>query len=46
MSVLQLSGEAGRNPLILATFCGRDTGKPRKRVLFYGKLHFRDEPSR
>lgn len=33
----QLSGEQGRNPLVLATFSGTDTGKPRKRVLFYGE---------
>jgi hypothetical protein len=32
----QLSGEQGRNPLVLATFSGRDSDKPRKRVLFYG----------
>lgn len=32
-----LSGATGKNPLVLATFKGRETpGKKRKRVLFYG----------
>ncbi|ODO02974.1 hypothetical protein I350_05817 [Cryptococcus amylolentus CBS 6273] len=38
-----LSGEQGRNPLVLATFTGRDTGKPRKRLLFYG--HYDVQPA-
>lgn len=39
----KLSGEQGRNPLVLATFNGRDSGKPRKRVLFYG--HYDVQPA-
>ena len=35
-----LSGEQGRNPLVLATFFGLDTGKTRMRTLFYGKANF------
>jgi di- and tripeptidase len=35
--IVQLSGEQGRNPLVLATFSGPETDKPRKRVLFYGE---------
>ncbi|WWC71750.1 uncharacterized protein I206_105709 [Kwoniella pini CBS 10737] len=38
-----LSGEQGKNPLVLATFTGRDTGKPRKRLLFYG--HYDVQPA-
>ncbi|ORY35351.1 hypothetical protein BCR39DRAFT_508937 [Naematelia encephala] len=38
-----LSGEQGRNPLVLATFSGQDTGKPRKRLLFYG--HYDVQPA-
>ncbi|ADV22824.1 di- and tripeptidase [Cryptococcus gattii E566] len=38
-----LSGEQGRNPLVLATFTGQDTGKPRKRLLFYG--HYDVQPA-
>ncbi|WWC90915.1 uncharacterized protein L201_005853 [Kwoniella dendrophila CBS 6074] len=38
-----LSGEQGKNPLVLATFSGRDTGKPRKRLLFYG--HYDVQPA-
>ncbi|KIS00153.1 di- and tripeptidase [Cryptococcus deuterogattii 2001/935-1] len=38
-----LSGEQGKNPLVLATFTGQDTGKPRKRLLFYG--HYDVQPA-
>ncbi|KAK6910687.1 hypothetical protein I203_104719 [Kwoniella mangroviensis CBS 8507] len=38
-----LSGEQGKNPLVLATFTGRDIGKPRKRLLFYG--HYDVQPA-
>nr|ODO00935.1 di- and tripeptidase [Cryptococcus depauperatus CBS 7855] len=38
-----LFGEQGRNPLVLATFAGQDTGKPRKRLLFYG--HYDVQPA-
>ncbi len=37
ITAFQVSGEPGRNPLVLATFSGQDTGKPRKRILFYGE---------
>lgn len=37
-----ISGDPGRNPLVLATFQGRETGKVRKRVLFYG--HYDVQP--
>jgi len=37
-----LPGDPGRNPLVLATFSGRETGTPRKRVLFYG--HYDVQP--
>jgi acetylornithine deacetylase/succinyl-diaminopimelate desuccinylase-like protein len=39
----QLSTEPGRNPLVLATFRGRDTEAPRKRLLFYG--HYDVQPA-
>lgn len=36
-----LSGAVGKNPLVLATFKGRDVpGKKKKRVLFYGVSSF------
>ncbi|AFR95888.2 di- and tripeptidase [Cryptococcus neoformans C23] len=38
-----LCGEQGKNPLVLATFTGRDIGKPRKRLLFYG--HYDVQPA-
>ena len=38
-----LSGEQGRNPLVLATFQGRPTTEPRKRILFYG--HYDVQPA-
>ncbi|WVR07349.1 hypothetical protein IAU60_004390 [Kwoniella sp. DSM 27419] len=38
-----LPGEHGKNPLVLATFTGRDTEKPRKRLLFYG--HYDVQPA-
>ena len=43
MLIFQLSTEPGRNPLVLATFRGRDTDTPRKRLLFYG--HYDVQPA-